>query len=254
MQHRLTAIIVLLGVALGLTLWVFPSESHSSPLDQSSPLPATPTPTSTFTPAPHTPAPTSTPTFTPTFTPTLPPTATFTHTPTPLPPTPSPVPPTPTATPTMPPISSPTPTVPPPPTVVPTPVPPTPTPGVLLLPEFTPIPTYAPPLEIPPTWEWRPGPTEVATPWPTAAAIDRAQLLRRTYFPYIHFDWAYLYPFLRVTPLPTPTPSPLYVWANRVDRVLLTVWRYTAGLACLLVAIFLSIVYLRLNSRSRNHR
>ena len=213
----------------------------SSPL----PSPLTPTPTSPPPPTP-TPLPTATPTPTPTLSPTWTPTWTSSPTATRLPPTATPIPtatpfpsptrvqpaPTPSPLPTSPAAPTPTEIVPPP--VAGTPV------GEDLLPGYTPIPSYVPPLEILPTEQWHPGPTEVATPWPTP--VDRTRLVRRMYVPYIHFDWGFVYPFLRRPWTPPPEPSRVYIWAQRIDRVLLFLWRNVTGFFFLVVALVLYLL------------
>ncbi len=171
----------ILVFTLFLTLWLRPS-AHASLLGQSSPVE-----TPTFTPSPtFTPLPTPSPTFTPV--PTLPPTATFTPT---QEPTSFPAP-TSTPVPTAPPTPLPTPT-----SIPPSPPPP-PQPEVPVVTwVYTPIPTYAPPLIPLPANKVRSGPTEVVTPWPTPISISRTHLPWKAYLPYIHYDWAYMYPFLQ---------------------------------------------------------
>ena len=221
----------ILVFSLALAMWFRPAVM-ASPVGASSPVEtATPTFTPTLRPT-DTPTPfptaTATPTFTPTPTPFAPsPTPTFLPTPTPtftpLPPTPTDVPPTAT------------------PTLIPPSPPPPPRPQATVPPwGYTPIPTYAPPLELLPPDKVHPGPTVVVTPWPTPYRVDRDRLTVRMYLPYIHYDWAYTYPFLR--PPRWRAREAAVVSQPRIPAWAHHLWRILPSFLCLAVAFFLVLL------------
>ena len=122
-----------------------------------------------------------------------------------------------------------------------------------LLPGYTPIPTYAPPLYIPRPEDIHPGPTEVVTPWPTPIRIDRSRLPWRAFFPYVHYDWAYTYPFLR-RPVYPQAVAPKSGRAQRVLRILHSLWRLLPSFLCLGLALFLGMIEAILITLSRKRR
>ncbi len=226
--------------ALSFGVWLSRQPATAAFHVQSSPL--HPTPTRSLRPSPP-------PTLRPTPTPPPPATSspTATH-PRPTVSPPHPVTPTPRR------IVRPTNPLPPPPSTGQGQMGPTPTP---LLQAYTPIPTYAPPLYIPQPNEVRPGPTEVVTPWPTPASLDRKDQPWRTYVPYVHYDWAYTYPFLRSRFRPTPAPQPRRDPLRRLTSTLSILLRILPSFVCLGFAFFLAAVEalaLILNSRRHERR
>lgn len=232
MQRAFPLYLVLLA-ALALAFTLGESASFASRLSQESPLQPTAMPS---------PFPSPTPAATPTWTP--------------LPPTPTP---RPTATPTWTPRPSP-PTPPPSPSIQLSPSPlapaaPEPATATLAAPPSypagpTPSPTDAagpgsvPPLYIPPREAAHPGPTEVATPWPTPIPRLSGSIIWHQYLPYTPLDWAALYPFLRSRPIPTPRPSSAYLWARRIERATQALWQIVPGFFCMGVAALLLLLRL----------